>query len=150
MTTHLICWDSAVLIDCIRDDETVSGRKQEIKTVIDYVENNPLCKWGFSTLVYAEVLESKRTEESVKQFKGFMRREQVEVIAVSKRVAEKAGKIRDKSPVKLSTPDAIHLATAIIVGAKVFHTFDDQLLRLDGKEEVNGLSITACKDLPPL
>jgi len=44
-------------------------------------------------------------------------------------------------------PDAVHIATAIVSGAKIFHTFDEHLLKLNGKDEVEGLTITAC-DIP--
>ena len=43
-----------------------------------------------------------------------------------------------------SSPDAVHIATALVSEAKILHTFDDDLLKLSGKDEVDGLSITAC------
>ena len=61
------------------------------------------------------------------------------------RVAEKAQAFRNKSSRTLTTPDAVHIATAVLSGAKLFHTFDDRLLRLNGDDEVDGLAITACE-----
>ncbi|MCY3972785.1 MAG: PIN domain-containing protein [Candidatus Dadabacteria bacterium] len=141
----LICWDTSVLIDCIHGDKADPDRMQRINSVADYVEANSY-RLVFSALVYAEMLEGKRTEGGIKQFKNFMKnRKKIEVINVDIRVAEKAGKIRSESERNIETPDAVHIATAIISGAQMFHTFDDGLLRLNGKEEVNGLSITACE-----
>ena len=74
-------------------------------------------------------------------------RKQVEVVTIDIRVAQKAQLIRNNSRKKLSTPDAVHIATAIVSGAKLFHTFDDGLLQLSGKDEVDGLTITPC-DIP--
>ena len=61
-------------------------------------------------------------------------------------VAQKAQKIRNLVPksAKMSTPDAIHVATAIVSGATMLHTFDKGLLSLNGKDQVEGLTITAC------
>ena len=69
------------------------------------------------------------------------------VIAVDIRVAEKAQAIRNRSSRNLKTPDAVHIATAILSGAKFFHTFDEGLLRLSGTDDVDGLAITACEIL---
>lgn len=142
--TPLICWDSDILIHWISYDGTgYSDEMQPIKSVVDYVKNNS-CKLAVSTLVYAEVLEGKMTKEEMERFRNFMRNKtMIQSRVVDIPVAEKAGEIRSRSNIK--TPDAIHIATAIVIGAESFHTFDDRLLRLNGKEEVNGLSITACE-----
>jgi hypothetical protein len=43
----------------------------------------------------------------------------------------------------LKSPDAIHLATAILYRADEFHTFDDQLIGLSGN--VGGHRLIVCK-----
>ena len=43
----------------------------------------------------------------------------------------------------LKSPDAIHLATAILYRADEFHTFDDQLIALSGN--VGGNKLIVCK-----
>lgn len=147
--SKLICWDTSVLIEWIKGEGKVNDKSQKdkvskIRTVVDYLESNS-CKIVFSTLVYTEVLEGTMSEQAVVNFKNLMaNREIVEILAVDIRVAEKAGTIRNKSQKKISAPDAIHIATAIISGAEAFHTFDKKLLRLNGKDEVNKLAITDC------
>jgi len=47
----------------------------------------------------------------------------------------------DKSGKKLLTPDAIHLATAIIHKADFFLTLDNKLLNLNGDGRMEGLAI---------
>lgn len=101
-----------------------------------------------STLLYVEVLEKDMSEGAMEQFKKFIQnRAMVSIVAVDIRVARKAQMIRDtvrKKGESVSTPDAVHIATAIVSEAQFFHTFDDRLRRLNGKSEVDGLAITAC------
>ena len=144
MRTDLICWDSSVLISWIRGDES-PDRIQAVRAIVQRVENGEY-KLAVSTLLYVEVLESTMPGHAREQFKKFMQnRQMVEILAVDIRVAEKAQSIRNISQKKISVPDAVHIATAIVSGAKLFHTFDDGLLQLSGKDEVDGLTITACE-----
>ena len=146
MKKELICWDSSVLISWIRGDESPE-RIQAMRAVVENVENGSY-KLAVSTLLYVEVLESTMPGHAMEQFKKFMQNRQlVEIIAVDIRVAEKAQSIRNKSQKKIHAPDAVHIATAIVSGAKLFHTFDDGLLQLSGRDEVEGLTITPC-DIP--
>ena len=146
MKKDLICWDSSVLISWIRGDE-IADKRRAIETVVNSIERGTY-KLAVSTLIYVEVLERTMPEGAIAQFKKFMQnRQTLEIVAVDIRVAEKAQAIRNKSSKTIRTPDAIHVATAIVCGAKLFHTFDDALLRLNGKDEVEGLMITPC-DIP--
>ena len=146
MRNELIYWDSSVVISWIRGDES-PDRLQAIQAIVESVENGRY-KLAVSALLYVEVLESTMPGHAIDQFKKFMQnRQMIEIIAVDIRVAEKAQSIRNKSQKKIHVPDAVHIATAIVSGAKVFHTFDDDLLQLSKKNEVEGLTITAC-DIP--
>ena len=144
MKEDLICWDSSVLISWLRGDED-AVRNRATQAVVQHIRKRA-SKLAVSTLLYVEVLESTMPTSAIEQFKKFMRnRQMIDIIAVDIRVAEKAQAIRNKSSRTLSTPDAVHMATAIVSGAKLFHTFDNGLLRLSGKNEVEGLAITACE-----
>ena len=146
----LICWDTSVLIDWLQGSGT-QNRIRSIKSVIAEIEAKKY-KLAVSTLVYVEVLECKMPEQAIKQFKEFMKNGNlVEVFAVDIRIAEKAQTIRNRTRNEkkkmIKTPDAVHIATAIVSKAKQLHTFDDEILKLNGKSEVEELAITAC-DIP--
>ena len=144
MKDDLICWDSSVLISWLRGDEDV-GRNRATRAVVQHIEGGT-SKLVVSTLLYVEILESRMPAGAIEQFKKFMQnRKMVEIMAVDIRVAERAQAIRNNNSRLLSTPDAVHIATAVLSGAKLFHTFDDDLLRLSGRDEVRGVTITACE-----
>lgn len=144
---YLICWDTSVLIDWLKGIGN-QNRIRSIKSVIAEIEAKKY-KLAVSTLVYVEVLECRMPEQAIKQFKEFMKNgDLVEVFAVDIRIAEKAQAIRNRTRNEkkkmIKTPDAVHIATAIVSKAKQLHTFDDGILKLNGKDEVEGLVITAC------
>ncbi len=146
MSNKLICWDANVLIYFLKGE--FLGNKQYIMDVVNYVEENKYIL-GFSTLTYVEVLECTMSNETIQKFEKFMKnREKVSIYVVDIVIAKKAQQIRNviKENIgkTISTPDAIHVATAIVNEAETFHTFDDDLLHLSEKQEVEGLSITAC------
>ena len=148
----LICWDTSVLISWLKENETGKVMRS-IKFVRAEIEAKKY-KLAVSTLVYVEVLECKMRmecetpEQAIKQFEEFMKnRNLVEVFAVDTRIAKRAQELRNRLNEKgrnIKTPDAIHIATAIVSKAKQLHTFDDGILKLNGKDEVEGLVITAC------
>jgi hypothetical protein len=74
-------------------------------------------------------------------------RSNVLVVETSIRVAEKTGQIRGaclklKPPVRLLTPDGTFAAAAILTGADVLHSLDDDLLKLSKSKAVGGLVIS--------
>ena len=146
MKEDVICWDSSVFISWLRGGEG-EDRDRAIRSLVERVEAGDY-KVVVSTLLYVEVLERNMSERAMEQFKKFMQnRAMISIVAVDIRVARKAQMIRDtlrKKSENVSTPDAVHIATAIVSEAKFFHTFDERLLRLNGKSEVDGLAITAC------
>ncbi len=144
MKEKIICWDSSVLISHLDGDRGKNpGRKGIISPVVSAIENGSY-KLLVSTLLYTEILACKMPDGAIIKLDQFLQNKSlVTVMAVGIKVAKKARSIRNKMP-SIRTPDAIHLATAIIGKANVFHTFDGGLLRLSGKSVVEGLAITAC------
>ncbi len=89
-------------------------------------------RWSLitSAIAFAEVLESKSGAENVKKFRELFKRPNIASINTDMRIGELAGELKDYyfkrgEKRKLTTPDALHLATAILYDAEEFHTFDD-------------------------
>ncbi len=157
MKSELVCWDSSVLISWIKEEDL--NRMKVIESVVQNMEKG-YCSLIVSTLIYTEVLASTMSDSAIGKFERFMQnKEKVGIIAVDTRVAKKAQEIRDRENKLrdthdaiqrnrkiIETPDAIHVATAIVIGAKILHTFDKPLLSRHEKDEVEGLAITACHD----
>ena len=143
MKKENICWDTSVFLTHIRGEAT-EEQKQEIQTVVTLVEQEQF-QIIISTLLYVEVLESTMPKNAMNLFDALMKkRGMVRNVAVNLEIAKKAQEIRNRMPKKLKTADAIHIATAIVSEAIVFHTFDKQLLNLNGKDDVDNLKITPC------
>jgi len=150
MSRKLIYWDSAVFIDWLTDTK---GKNQErlprIRSVVKSVEDGHH-RLLASTLVYVEVLENATPGGDLEKLHKFLDNiEMLKVVPVDFDTAKKAQDVRnrsarDRSGKVISTPDAVHIATAIINRAEVFHTSDGQLLSLNGSSKVDGLAITNC------
>lgn len=145
MKHDLICWDSCVLIDWITGNNP--DRIKNITPVIEGIESRQY-RLVVSTLIYVEVLECTMPDGVIANFENFMKNvEEVEVATVDTHIAKKAQTIRNlcrKNGKKISTPDAVHLATAIVSGATSLHTFDGVLLSLNETNEAEGVAITRC------
>jgi len=63
----------------------------------------------------------------LERFDGFFSRGSLEIVDVSSDVIERATELRAKHDFR--APDAVHLATALVVGADVFLTGDRTLKR---------------------
>ena len=144
MKSGLICWDSAVLIYWIKKDQ---NRIKNIRPVVECVKSGQYNLIA-SSLTYVEILETAMPDGAIDAVENFMEnRDMLKVMAVDVRIAKKAQAIRNislKNGRKISTPDAVHLATAIVSQADFFHTFDKRLLSLNGAGEAEGVAITAC------
>jgi predicted nucleic acid-binding protein len=136
-------WDTASFIAWLDGGK---GHASEVVTGFDEVaaeiaQNRAnLCT---SVLTYTEVLEGKLTRDQAARFENLFKRRNVTSITVDNRIAKRASEIRNyynEKGIKLSTPDSIHLATAIIYEVDEFHTLDgdghrkrpNDLLRLNG------------------
>ncbi|MEX0589913.1 MAG: PIN domain-containing protein [Xanthobacteraceae bacterium] len=149
-------WDTCLFLAWIKDEQRPSGEMDGVREVIARAKRRE-CKIITSALTLVECLESKLPVGIDRLFKDTMKR--IHRISMDIKVAELAHDIRDYYTVrtaeydgkKLSTPDAIHLATAILYRANEFHTFDDGgsdsksigLIQLSGN--VGGHGLTICK-----
>jgi predicted nucleic acid-binding protein len=136
-------WDTATFLAWLDGGkghpiEVISGLDEVAKEVNE--NRAVLCT---SVITNTEVLEGKLTSEQIARLQNVFKRRNVVQISVDARISQRASAIRNyynNRGVKLSTPDSIHLATAIIYQADEFHTLDgdgkrqrtNDLLRLNG------------------
>ena len=142
MQKENICWDTSIFLTHILGKATTE-QDQAIKSVVRLLKYRDL-KIIISTLLYVEILESTMPTKAMESFDALIKnREMFRNVAVNLEIAKKAQAIRNSMP-SLKTPDAIHIATAIVGKAIVFHTFDKKLIKLSGQDEVEHLKITPC------
>lgn len=104
-----------------------------------------------SALTIAEVTKGPKASDPTlsavqeKTFRDFLDNEFVTLVSVDPVVAEQAATLRKAVP-GLRTADAIHIATAVVIRAGIFYTYDDQLLKLDGDASLDGLQVR----MPPV
>lgn len=79
-------------------------------------------------------------EDQAATFARFLENEYVTLVSVDPVVAEKAKELR-RAFHGLRTPDAIHVATGVVIGAGVLYTYDGDQLKLKGDERLEGMVI---------
>jgi|SRR6185312_3925457 len=139
----LYYWDACMFISWLKDEQRVSGDMDGVREIIERHKKRD-CRIMTSVITTVEVLQSTIPAGVDQMFAGLMKR--VSRVGIDTKVAEMAHNIRNackSSGVKLETPDALHLATAILHRADEFHTFDDDLIRLNGN--VGGNRLVICK-----
>src|SRR6266436_1874998 len=122
-------WDSCLFLAWIQDEERPSGEMDGVREVIERSKRRE-CRIVTSVLTSVEVLDSRLPVGLKTLFYGLMKR--ITRLGTDTKVAAIAHDLRDHYTARsaefggktLSTPDAIHLATAIIYRVTEFHTFD--------------------------
>lgn len=150
-----VYWDSCIFTAWIKNEKREPGEMEGVETIARLVNDRHIYLMT-STITRVEVLASSMNEEQERIFSKFFRSDSLSLIAPDIRVVTLASELRDffiKSPdydKTLGTPDAIHLASAIIYQATEFHTFDKKgrgktlgLLPLSGK--VANYPLKICK-----
>ncbi|MCY3665898.1 MAG: PIN domain-containing protein [Gemmatimonadetes bacterium] len=104
-----------------------------------------------SALTLTEVIKIKGQQplpqSKEETIKDFFEQEFIGIVNVDRRTAEFARDLIWRYP-HLNPKDSIHVATALLTeGIDVLHTFDDDLLRLDGQLEDPPLRIST-PDIP--
>lgn len=149
-------WDTCIFLAWIQDEERPSGEMDGVREVVARAKRRE-CTILTSVLTLTEALQSKLPVGMDRLFADLLKRTQR--IGMDIKVAELAHDIRNYYTVnsaqyggkKLQTPDAIHLATAILYRADEFHTFDSgkkdakSLGLIDLSGNVGGHRLTICK-----
>jgi len=141
-TLPLVMFDSCVLIDAIQKKQ---GHYPQIEPYVLEAEEGRMAI-VLSTVTLAEVCYLKERhkagvslEEQIRQIEDWFDRQYVDVVGVSRAIARKAARLRDPSArAKLTTPDAIILATALSKQIPKLLTYDGAgkngyLLKLNGQ-----------------
>ena len=151
----LYYWDTCLFLAWINDEERKSGEMDGVREVIERSKRSE-CRIMTSVLTSVEALQSKLPVGMENLFYGLMKR--LHRVGMDSKCAGLAHDIRNYYATRadehggkiLSTPDAIHLATAILYRADEFHTFDNDgdartlgLLPLSGN--VGGHRLKICK-----
>ncbi len=161
--SHCIYWDSCIFYGFLKAEEHYDGCQAALQYYAQQVDEGEIILMT-SVIALTEVLSAKISPEAAMQFRDFFKRRNVRLIEVNTRLALLAREIRDyyqKNSQKgftVGTPDAIHLASAILWKADEFHTFDKNdkpkfqelgLLGLNGKI-AEKYSLHIQRPLPPL
>ncbi len=153
---RVIYWDSCIYLAWLMDEQSHGKACMDaIGQVLaeNFQRKNVIIS---STITLIEVLAAKIGDEKEKLFRKSFRTQDHIAYDVDAAIALKARELREQflahtSGKTLATPDAIHVATAMIQRAKMLFTFDDGqkdkkhlgLLELDGSPIIAGLKI--CK-----
>jgi predicted nucleic acid-binding protein len=161
--TEVYYWDACIYLAWLKNERAAYG-DTSINALARIAKDHFDRKVAIvtSTLTLIEVLSSSLTEEQETRFHHCFRPFDHVLYEVDPPIALKAREFRerclkDKSGKKLATPDAIHLATAIICKADAFITFDDGgkskkhlgLLELNKDSRIDGLQITRPEVVSP-
>jgi predicted nucleic acid-binding protein len=136
-------WDTCLFLAWLKDEARNSGEMDGVREVIDRSKKRD-CRLMTSVLTSIEVLQAKIPAGMDTMFGGLLKR--MTRVGIDTKVAQLAHDIRNhyaKENRNIKTPDAIHLATAILNRADEFHTFDDKLIGLSG--DVAGHRLVICK-----
>ncbi len=121
-----------------RSDESGERARTLLKKIIQ-----PKSKIFLSVLVFEEFLVKiykKGLQKKLNQYESFLTGGGIfTVLDVNRQIARVAAKLRATYP-SLRAPDAIHLASAIEAGVKVFITTDRKLPRKVGRLTIKILS----------
>ena len=148
----LYYWDACLFLAWIKDEERPIGEMDGVREIIELSKKRDAVIMT-SVLTTVEVLAAKIPAGMDTLFQQLMRR--VERVGIDTKIVTLAHDIRNHytkigDGKTVATPDAIHLATAILYRATEFHTFDKDgsrrslgLIPLSGN--VAGSKLTICK-----
>lgn len=129
----LVYWDTGILVALLADEQRDPIEMQGIEEQVQLFDKNELIIYT-STITRIEVLHSQMSNKAVQGFESLLKRPNFQFAAVTNNVARIAhdirdyySKLKDEVGETLSTPDAIHLATAIDQKCDVFYTFDEKV-----------------------
>jgi predicted nucleic acid-binding protein len=155
----IIYLDACIFISMLTGEQRPNNESAEVAGLAAVLENNGITAVT-STITRVEVLECKLTDQQKNVMQRLIRPPKIQVKEASAPVMDLAHEIRDyyqqlkdggKSELPtVDTPDAIHLATAIIYKCQMFYTFDENDVRAGArpKRGLIPLSANVCGRYP--
>lgn len=124
--------DTSVWLAWLQDEKRKPWEMEGVREIASQIHKNEV-RIIMSVLTKTEVLRSTLSPEAIEKWEGVLRRKNLEVTMTDDRVWNLASGIRDYYQERrerdrlptVTTPDAVHLATAILYEADVFYTFDE-------------------------
>ncbi len=126
MNNPIFYWDACIFITYLKGEQIINGALEGIEEIEKKV-NKKEASIVTSVITFSEILQSKITPEKFDKFIQLFGRNNYTPYNVDEDIAKLAGEIRDyynTTSNKLTTPDAIHIATAIHLNVDTLHTFD--------------------------
>jgi predicted nucleic acid-binding protein len=148
-------WDTCLFLAWLKDEQRLTGEMDGVREIIERSKRKEV-RIVTSVLTKVEVLSGRMPVGMDTLFSGLMKR--IHPLSMDIKIAQVAHDLRDYysnnraqyGGKMLGTPDAVHLATAILYRVTEFHTFDNDgdaktlgLLPLSGN--VGGNRLTICK-----
>jgi len=128
----LIYWDTSVFLAWIKNEERPNNEMAGVNDVALKIHSDQIILIT-STVTEMEILESTLDDLAKKRYSDLFKRKNCQPVILDPKITPLTHELRDyyqkqkaidRLPT-LTTPDAIHLATAIFHGATEFHTFDE-------------------------
>jgi predicted nucleic acid-binding protein len=130
-----IYWDACVFIAWLHEERHHGhGVFEGIEFMAREINANRYIMFT-SVLTMTEVLDNRLGTRARTKFTNVFKRTNVSMVNQDPPIAERSHRIRnhyDKLGYRLSTPDSIHLATAIIYKADEFYTLDGEGRKRNG------------------
>lgn len=130
----IVYWDSCVLLAWAKGEARADVTPEDLAYWVQKFDDGTY-KLITSSLLTLEALEARTPEQAWRRIKSYLRPPRAEMYDITPPILEKAYEVRNhfaalpapagkENHPTLSVPDAIHLATAVVMGAERFHTFD--------------------------
>lgn len=125
-------WDACIFITWLNNQPRIDPNDNEgVKESAFRITHNKVHLYT-SVITIAEVLHGDLTPEQTQTFRDIFKRKNVHLVQLNRTIADMAAEIRNHYRMKrangnevvMKLPDAVHLATAIIMDCGVFYTFD--------------------------
>jgi predicted nucleic acid-binding protein len=126
------CWDTSVLIAWITNEIRPPGEMEGVHEYVSRIDAGRAALIA-SVIVLTEMLDANIGAPAAEKLRSIADRSNVQLVDVTPPIAQLASEVRNyyqllherDSGGRLTTPDAIHLATALTYGVDEFNTFDD-------------------------